>query len=146
MSCRFTLHFTQQCQEFFLQTLHHSCFLDGTWKRFVSSQQLCDEIFQIPTWIKDGLPSFENVISNISSESQEKHRLIAFIFVNTMQHPHILKNNTDHSSKRGTLPFFHLDTNPIRGHILVHSVDKTLVAIPTSHCQRCTAFLDDVRC
>ena len=56
--------------------------------------------------------------------SQERYRLIAFIFVNMIQHPGILKNNINHLSKRGPPPFFHSDTNLVRGNVLVHSVEK----------------------
>ena len=41
-----------------------------------------------------------------------------------IQHPGILKNNINHLSKRGPPPFFHSDTNPVRGNVLVHSVEK----------------------
>ena len=34
-------------------------------------------------------------------------------------------------NKRGPPQFFHLDTNPIIGHALVHSVDKTYVLVVT---------------
>ena len=61
----------------------------------------------------------------MSSKIQERQRLIAFIFVNTTQYPRILKNNIYHSNERGPPPFFYPDTNPIIGHALVHSVDKT---------------------
>ena len=61
----------------------------------------------------------------MSSKIQEGQRLIAFIFVNTTQYPRILKNNIYHSNERGPPPFFYPDTNPIIGHALVHSVDKT---------------------
>ena len=52
-----------------------------------------------------------------------------FIFVNTIQHPHTLKNNIYHSNKQGRPPVFHSDTNPVLGHVLVYSVDKTHVLI-----------------
>ena len=35
----------------------------------------------------------ENCIDNISSKSQKRQRLIAFILVDTMQYPRTLKNN-----------------------------------------------------
>ena len=55
----------------------------------------------------------------MSSKSQKRQRLIAFIFVDTMQYPRTLNNNIYHSNKREPLPFF------IWIPILVHSVDKT---------------------
>ena len=45
-----------------------------------------------------------------------------------IKYPHTLKNNIYHSNKREPPPFFHLDTNAVTGHSLVHSVDKTHVA------------------
>ena len=36
-----------------------------------------------------------------------------------------MKNNIYNSNKWGPLLFLHLDTNPVIGHALVHSVDKT---------------------
>ena len=67
----------------------------------------------------------------MSSKRQKRQRLIAFLFVNTIQCPRTLKNNIYHSNKRGQPPFFHLDTNPILGYALVHSVDKTHVLVVT---------------
>ena len=63
----------------------------------------------------------------MSSENSKRQRFIAFIFVNSMQYPHTLKNNTYHSNKQGPPLFLHLDTNPVIGHALVHSVEKTNV-------------------
>ena len=51
-----------------------------------------------------------------------------FISINTIQPPHIL-NSIDYSSKREPQTFFHLDNNPVLGHLLVHSVNKTHVLI-----------------
>ena len=65
----------------------------------------------------------------MSSKNQKRQRFIASIFVNTIQYPRTLKNNIYHSNKRGSPPFFHLDTNPVTGHALVHSVDKTHVMV-----------------
>ena len=48
-----------------------------------------------------------------------------------MQYPRTLKNNIYHSNKRGPPPFVLLDTNPIIGHALAHSVDKTHVLVVT---------------
>ena len=70
-------------------------------------------------------------MDNISSKSQKKQRLIAFILVNTMQYPCTLKSNIYHSNKRGPPPFFYLVTNPVLGHILIHSFDKTHVLVVT---------------
>ena len=61
----------------------------------------------------------------MSSKNQKRQRLIAFIFVNTIQYPRTLKNNIGHSNKWGPPLFLHLNTNPVIGHAVVHSVDKT---------------------
>ena len=42
-----------------------------------------------------------------------------------IQYPHTLKNNIYLSNNWGPLPFFHSDTNPVLGQVLVHSIDKT---------------------
>ena len=55
-------------------------------------------------------------------------------FAKTIYHHyhHTLKNNIYHSNKRGPPPpFFNSDTNPVLGHVLVHSVDKTHVLVVT---------------
>ena len=36
-----------------------------------------------------------------------------------------------HSNKQVALPFFHSDTNPVFGHVLSHSFDKTHVLVVT---------------
>ena len=64
-------------------------------------------------------------MDSISLKSQKRRRLIIFILVNTIQYPCTLKSNICHSNKRGPPPFFYLDTNPLLGHFLIHSVDKT---------------------
>ena len=64
-------------------------------------------------------------------ESPKRQKFIAFIFVNTVQYQHTLKNNIYHSNKQVSLPFFHSDTNPALGHVLVHSVDKTHALVVT---------------
>ena len=61
------------------------------------------------------------------SKNQKRQRFIAYIFVNTIQYPHKLKSNIYHSNKWWPPPFLHLDTSPVNGHALVHSVDKTHV-------------------
>ena len=53
----------------------------------------------------------------------EAETIITFISVNKLQHPLILKNNIDYSSKMGPPPFFHSDINPVLCHVLVHSID-----------------------
>ena len=50
----------------------------------------------ISTWLGDDLPSFEyfrKTASTTSLQKAKRDRLIVFIFVNTIQHPSILKNN-----------------------------------------------------
>ena len=97
--------------------------------------QTSDGIFRISIRLRDNLPSFEyskkNCTDNISSEIQERQRLIAFILVNTIQYPRTLQNNIYHSNKRVPPPFFHSDTNPVFGHVLIHSFDKTHVLVVT---------------
>ena len=44
-----------------------------------------------------------------------------------MQYPCTLKNNIYHSNKWRPPLFLHLNTNPVIGHALVHSVNKTHV-------------------
>ena len=63
----------------------------------------------------------------MSSKNQKRQKLIVFIFFKTIQQPRTLKNNIYHSNKWGPPLFLHLDTNPVIGHALVHSVDKTHV-------------------
>ena len=65
----------------------------------------------------------------MSSENLKRQRLIAFIFVNTIQYPHILKNNIYHSNKRESPPFFIRISIP--DHVLVYSVDNTHVLVVT---------------
>ena len=36
-----------------------------------------------------------------------------------------------HSNKRGPPPFFHSDTNPVLGHVLILPVDKTHILVVT---------------
>ena len=55
---------------------------------------------------------------------QEKQRLITFIFVNMIEHPHILNNNIYRLSKRGPPPFFNQDTSLVLGNVLVYSFEK----------------------
>ena len=43
-----------------------------------------------------------------------------------------LESNIYHSNKRGPPPFFHLDINPVLGHVLIYSVDKTHVLVVTA--------------
>ena len=79
-----------------------------------------------------GLTSFEysrKIADNISSESQKRQRLIAFILVNTI--PRTLKNIIYHSNKWVPPPYFHLDSKPVFGHVLTQSFDKTHVLVAT---------------
>ena len=95
---------------------HHSKQRMEYFKLLDSSRMIC-LIFQ------------NNYIDNISSKRQKRHRLITFIFVNTIQYPHTLQNNIYHSNKWGPLPFFHSDINPVLGHFLVYCVGKTHILI-----------------
>ena len=73
----------------------------------------------------------KNCIDNISSKSQKRKGLIVFILDNTMQYLRTLKSNIYYSSKRLPLPLFHLDTNSVFCHVLIHSFDKTHVLVVT---------------
>ena len=72
---------------------------------------------------------FRKVALTTSSKIEKRQRLIAFTLVNAIRYPHTLKNNIYHSIKRGPPPFSHMDTNPVLGHVLVHSFDKTHVLV-----------------
>ena len=80
-------------------------------------------------------------MDSISSKSQKRRRLIVFILVNTIQYPCTLKSNICHSNKQGPPPFFYLDTNPLLGHFLIHSVDKTNALVLTVELT-CLLFLN----
>ena len=56
---------------------------------------------------------------------------MAFILVNTIQDPRTLKNNIYNSNKRVLPSFFHSDTNPVCGHILIRSFEKNHVLVVT---------------
>ena len=53
----------------------------------------------------------------------EQAETLTFILVNTIQYPRTLQNNIYHSNKRVPPPFFHSDTNPVFGHVLIHSFE-----------------------
>ena len=61
----------------------------------------------------------------VLKELETGQRFIALVFVNTIQYLRTLKNNIYHSNKWGPPLFLHLHTNPVIGHALVHSFDKT---------------------
>ena len=67
----------------------------------------------------------------MSSKNQKRQRLIAFIFVNTIQYPRTLNNNIYHSNKPGPPTFFHSYNNPAIGYALVHYFDKIHVLVVT---------------
>ena len=61
-------------------------------------------MFRVLTWLEHDLPSFQyfrKIKNSISSKRQGSQKIITFIFINTMQHPRILKNYVNHSTKRG---------------------------------------------
>ena len=73
----------------------------------------------------------KNRIDSIFSKSQKRQRHVAFILANTIHYARTLQNNIYHSNKRVPPPFFHSDTNPVFGHVLIHSFDKTGVLVVT---------------
>ena len=71
---------------------------------------------------------------NISEKLHLQHlfeKLIAFVFLNMIKHQHILKNNINHSKKRGPPQCFHLHTNPALCRVLIYSVNKAHVLVAT---------------
>ena len=64
-------------------------------------------------------------------KNQKRQRLITFTLVNTIQYSRTLKNNIYYSNKRVPPPFFHSDTSPVFGHVLVHYFDTTHVLVVT---------------
>ena len=96
--------------------IHHNIHLMGYFEFLHGSRVIC-----LPLNIS------ENCIDHISSKSQKRQWLIAFILVNTMQYPRI---SIYHSNRWGPPPFFHWDTNPVLGHVIIHS-DKTHVLVVT---------------
>ena len=54
---------------------------------------------------------------------------MAFFLVNATQYARTLKKNMYHSNKRIPPQFFHSYTNPVLGHVLSHSFDKTHVLV-----------------
>ena len=60
-------------------------------------------------------------------EKVETHGL----YLNIIQYPRTLKNNIYHSNKRVAPPLFHSVTNPVFGHLLIHSFDKTHLLVVT---------------
>ena len=93
-----------------------------------------DGIFRIPKWLEDNLPflniseklHWEHLFEKLVEAEAETHRLHLCYKI---QYLHTLKNNIYHSNKRGPPPFFHSDTNPVLGHVLIHSVEKTHVLV-----------------
>ena len=65
----------------------------------------------------------------MSLESKRRQRLIGFIFINTIQYPCALMKTMYYSKKWEPPTFFNSDTNPVLGHVLAHSVDKTHVLV-----------------
>ena len=77
------------------------------------------------------MPSFEYFRKiALTIYLQKTRKLIASIFVNTLQYPHTLKDIPYDSNKWGLPLSFRLDTSPVTGHALVH-VDKTHVLVVT---------------
>ena len=99
----------------------------------VTLKQTLDGTFWTPTWLKDDLRSFKYF---------RKTALTLFLWIARrgwcslsssllIQHSRILKNKVNHSSKQGPPPFFHSDTNPVLGNVLVHSVKKKHILVVT---------------
>ena len=69
---------------------------------------------------------WQHLFENEKPEEAETHRLYL-----TIQYPRTLKNNMYHSNKCVLSPFFHSDTDPVFGHVLIYCFDKTHVLVET---------------
>ena len=103
--------------------------------RFVSSKQTSNAIFQIRIWFGDNLSSFEYSKKNALTTSFQKPRrgrdsspLSLLIQHNThapWRTTYTIQTNGYHHH------FFHSDTNPVFGQVLIHSFDKTHALVVT---------------
>ena len=166
------LNFTQQRREFFLYTLHVPRFVPGNVLCHYNKHLMGYFVFWIAAWLEDNLPSFgyfEKLYQHHLFEKLESNRLHFRWNDIIPRHP---EKNIFHSNKRGPPVFFHSDTNPVFGNVLVHSVSKAhlldvtgdmiwllflnilsfnfvfrlIVFVLANHCQSFNAFLLDVRC
>ena len=88
----------------------------------------------ITIWLVDNLPSFEYFRKTTLTTclwKARRDRFTAFNFVNTIQHPHTLKNSIYHLSKRGLPPFFNSGTNSVLGQVLAYSLKKIHLVVAT---------------
>ena len=88
---------------------------------------MSDGILPIPIWLGDNLPCFEYSRKIALTTSLRKARrgrdsspLSQLIQYNT---PRTLQNNIYHSNKRVPPSLFNSDTNPVFGHVLIHSFE-----------------------
>ena len=96
---------------------------------------MSDGIFRIAAWLEDNLPPFEYFRKIALTISLPKARRAGDLSPSTL----LIRLNTHTpwrtistiQTKRGPPTFFHSDTNPVLGQVLVHSVDKTHVVIVT---------------
>ena len=94
-----------------------------------------DRIFRIPRWLEDNLSSFQYSRktarvrflrkTRICRVSSPLSQLIQYNIHAPWRATSTIQTNRDHHH------FFHLDTNPVLGHVLIHSVDKTHVLVAT---------------
>ena len=86
---------------------------------------MSDGIFRIPIWLGDNLPSFEysRKIALTTSLWKARRDRNSPPLSQLIQYPRTLQNNIYHSNKRVPPPFFHSDTNPVFGHVLIHSFE-----------------------
>ena len=86
---------------------------------------MSDGIFRIPIWLGDNLPSFEysRKIALTTSLWKARRGRNSPPLSQLIQYPRTLQNNIYHSNKRVPPPFFHSDTNPVFGHVLIHSFE-----------------------
>ena len=95
---------------------------------------MSDEILRIPIWLGDNLPSFKyskkiTLTSLFEKQDEtETHRLCLTWYNKIPTHPeeqHLPFKQT------GTTIIFHTDTNPVFGHVLIHSFNKAHVLVVT---------------
>ena len=89
--------------------------------------------YRIPTWLDYNLPSFKYfrkiaLTTFFQRARRGRHSSPSALLMQYSIHP---EENIYHSNKLGPPPFFDLDTSPILGQVLVHSVEKSHVLVVT---------------